>query len=274
MSFTKSHFDNDSLTAFIKEKIKLKEAEKLKHGYLYYLNGLYSLAEGEVNYINENEKKEISKLYRDLVKSGPSLYAFFTEHEYRKSKSEHFDEEYWKENDMPLKPFSAAQLSSKFKSLSNMIIGSYNINSRKPIDISDSTKFELKISNSANNDKSVYFPETLIDIIFAELIINAKKNFPEEKVRSELYFEIKNIEKDWFEIMISNNYSVKSELKPKDILRFDKNNVKYNTNGLGLIKRISGLLCDNYAVIKQGYSSELNKKVFQVSVIIKNLQNE
>ena len=74
--------------------------------------------------------------------------------------------------------------------------------------------------------------------------------------------------------MISNNYSVKSELKPKDILRFDKNNVKYNTNGLGLIKRISGLLCDNYAVIKQGYSSELNKKVFQVSVIIKNLQNE
>lgn len=273
LSFTKTHFDSDSLTAFVNEKIKLKEAEKLKHGYQYYLDGLYSLAKGDENFIDEQtEKSDISKLYFDLVKSGPLLYTFFSDLEYRKAKGEIFDTKIWEDNFMPLVRFTSKSLLEKFEKMNRMILGTSNISNYPPIEIDNPQKFQFHKSIEDTNDLVVCFPETLIDIIFAEILINVKKNFPNDL--AELFFELKSTDSNSFEITFLNNFDEKKGLKHKGLLRVDKNNVKYNTNGLGLIKRITGLLSDRYAVVKQGKNNKYGRELFQVSITIKNLLNE
>ncbi len=262
LAFIKTHFDNDSLTAFVKEKIKLKEAERLKHGYIYYLNGLYALAEGAESYISNDDIKECSKLYKDLVVSGPILYSIISEIDYYKSKGERIDSEYWQRNNMPLVEYDALALSMKFEKMTNMIFGTKNFGNA--IDTSKSY-FYRGINNCKGNQK-VVFPDTLVDILFAEILINAKKNFPKEE--KYLYFEI-NDDENGFGISVSNNYKYK--MSTKKLLRVNKNNVKYNTNGLGLIKRITGLLCDKYATVKQEYKEKYDQELFELCFTIKNM---
>jgi len=270
LTFIKTHFDNDSLTAFVKEKIKLKEAEKLKHGYLYYLNGLHSLAEGNNDFLDDQAtRKEISKLYLDLVKSGPLLYTFFSELEYRKSKGEIFNNRFWEDSLMPLVEFSAESLVLKFEKMIKMILGSTNISNIQPIEIENPQRFMFHRPNIETITKTVFFPETLIDIIFAELLINAKKNFPGDNAK--LFLEFNPMTDNTFEISVLNNF--RNKLPQKTLLRINKNNVKYNTNGLGLIKRITGLLSDKYAEIRQERNVKFDEELFQVSITLKNLQN-
>src|SRR6202008_1607331 len=150
-----------------------------------------------------------------------------------------------------------------------LILGTTNVDSYSSVDISNPDKFKMNVSNNETASKTVFFPETLLDIIFAEVLINAKKCFPSNF--ADLYFELNSTEENCFEVSILNNFKI--ELPYKKLLLINKNNVKYNTNGLGLIKRITGLLSDKYAEIKQGNSNKYNKKLFQVSITIKNLQN-
>ena len=171
---------------------------------------------------------------------------------------------------MSLIGFSAKTLTEKFEKMSRLILGTPNISGVKSVDITDNEKYKLRLVSDENNTKVVFFPETLIDIVFAELLINAKKSFPNNF--AELYFELHVTQDDSFEISILNNF--KNRLPEKAFLRISKNNVKYNTNGLGLVKRITGLLSDKYAIVKQGNDNKYEKELFQVSITIKNLQNE
>jgi len=268
LSFMKTHFDTDSLTALIREKVKLKEAEKLKHGYLYYLNGLRSLASGETKFDDPDEQKDFSKLYFDLIKSGPLLYSTFSEIDDMKLKNKAVDQEFWESKEMPLQNFTATQLTDKFMKISKMILETINLASgglSAPSEFKTNVKYIVKNSEIAG--KVISFPETLIDIIFAELVINAKKNFPKEN--PELYFEIHFSDLNEFKICILNNFTY--NFTPKLWMRINKNNVKYNTNGLGLIKRITGLLCDVYADVREADYGKYNKQLFQVSLILKSI---
>lgn len=269
--FIEIHYESDSISAFVNERIKIKEYEKLSHGFKYYLSDLSNVAYGNHPIIN---KELLIDILYDIIKTGPILQNLIAKvEEFRKLgiklNVSHFitkvnqitPDEGWE-----IKHDSLADIIEFISVLSKVVVDNTVAGSESYKDRNFS--FHPKI----NVDTRIVlcYSKALFRTIVSEVIVNAKKRqvVKNKQFNLDLYVSkddfIENL--FWFQFTSSSD----EEIAPKKFLQIKRNTILFNTRGLGLIKRLSFVSTGHYPIIDFNYSTN----VFEIKIPLKNIYDE
>jgi hypothetical protein len=234
--FIERHYETDSITAFINERIKLREYDKLSHGFKRYLSKLNSLAKS-TDYV-ENRELFADILYA-VTKNGPILQEMTSKLEgVRKMPYDVFNEKLMqhKLDDLEIcKDECMCETIQKIEEIIKIII-------ENKVSKSDEFSKEKYIFNciNANINKAMLntYSWSIYLSIIVEIIVNAKKSVDDgNNFNLDLSIKQDTDDSDLLWFVFSNKYD--NEIYEKERLRMKKNNMRFSKKGISMIKRLS-----------------------------------
>lgn len=267
--FIEVHYESDSISAFVNERIKLKEYEKLSHGFKKYLSDLSKAAYNTGTI--ESREILIDVLY-DIVKTGPILQNLIAKIEEKRRLREELSKSFFqlKENaeikeGLEIQSITLRTIIQLLTDLTSVIVKN---------DVSGSNSYSGKRFDfvpvlEISIDKTFNYSKSIFRTVISEIIVNAKKRQKENLNEFELYLKVTLDETDkdlyWFEF---KNPSDKP-IPLKKLQQIRKNTILFNTKGLGLVKRLCFVSTGYYPIV----DFDNNTNMFTIKIPIKSIYN-
>jgi hypothetical protein len=261
--FIAKHYETDSITAFINERIELKEYKKLSHGFEDSLSVLSALAISTENI--ENRKVLGTVLFNVIRTTGPILKSMLNAlNQIKKADNILVVKDTPAFSKLAIQRESIKDISCRIKELITIVVESTlgGISLKK-----ETCTFDI---SRVDNPTPIIYSWSIYQAIIAEIVINAKKYKPHgEDIKLKFYIEEDLRQQDLFWLKFTNEYRANS-MTEKKRATIKSNNIRFSIKGLSLIKRLSFSSTGISANIDCTLNSEINE--FYTNVPLKSLK--
>lgn len=273
--FIEVHYESDSITAFVNERVKLKEYEKLSHGFKDYLENLTKVAHNPNEF--ENRNSLIDVLY-DIVKRGPILQNLIAPIEEKRKAHVPINRSFLESkensdisNGLDIQCWSLNCIMKYTEDLIKLIVKNEVAGSQNYSD----KKIDINIVETNNTKIEIEFSLTIFRTIISEVVVNAKKRQLLSNKDFNFSIEVSHDNDDsnlyWIEFKNTvDKVEGEDAISLKKLLQLQKNTIQFNTKGLGLIKKLCFVSTGHFPFIDYDF----NASIFLIKIPLKTIYHE